>query len=44
MGLTKAIAEIAKSQETLYPFVFGQSTQAMNDRRIYGKKFTQAFS
>ena len=44
MGLTETIAEVAESKETLDPFIPRQSAEAAKDRRIYGKKLTQAFS
>jgi len=42
--LTKDINQIAKSNETFYPFVLSQFTQAADDRGVDGQKFTQPSS
>ena len=44
VGLTKAVDQIAKSKETLYSVVLWQLTEAADDRRVDGKKLTQAAS
>jgi hypothetical protein len=44
MGLAKTIHQIAKSEETFYPFVLWQFTQAADDRWVDGEKLTQASS
>ena len=44
MGLTKAVNQITKSQETLYLFALWQRTQAPDHHGVDGKKLTQAAS
>ena len=44
VGLTKAVNQIAKSKEALYPFVLWELAEATDDRWIDGKKLTQASS
>jgi hypothetical protein len=44
VGLTKAVNQIAKSKEALYPFVLWELAEATDDRWVDGKELTQASS